>query len=844
VERNFNAQRVVWFCALLLIWQLGITRVEAQGTAATILGTVTDPSGAAVAGAAISVRNVATGIIQNTVSDGQGRYRVPELPVGDFEVTAMNAGFSTVLHSGITVTVGAQIVVDFSLPVGQQQQTVTVQGEASQVETTTAAVSNLVESTQMRELPLNGRNFSQLITLSPGVVSVPATGSNFFGGGNTYSVSGSRPEGQAFLLDNGDISDFMAHGIGSGALGTSLGIDAIGEFQTLTNTYSAQFGGNGAVINAVTKSGTNSFHGSAYEFLRNSDLDARNFFDPLNVPAYRRNQYGGTLGGPVKKNKAFFFVNYEGLRQVQGQSVKASVPDNNARNGFLPCNVASTFVCNAATNLANVGIAPSIASAMALFPTAGFTTSSGVAQIFSGGNQAGHENYLVARGDYTISDKDSLTLRYVRDTAQNVSPFPSNDRIAEWPEADHTASHFATVQERHIFSATLINLFTDSYDRPTETGKVQNETPPLSFYPGTGLPDGDITTTGLTLIGPNPQLPFDLQMNKFVESDDVIWTHGAHSFTFGASVNRQQDNAGGNFQQGTVWNFTSLLNLMQAKAASVTGGTGLAYNAQRALRETRFAFYANDSWKVTPKLTLTLGLRYEPATNPTDATATLYQVANPPYGPFQQESTFFQHNPYMKDWDPRFGFAYDPFKDHKTSVRGGFGIFFDPSTARLLGSCSYGLPPAYVLTQTSPTYPIPFLNAAGSLPSVNPACDWTSKKTPYMMQWNMTVQRDIGFGTILSLGYVASRGVNLIGDWDWNAPISSIERPVVIESEQIDHARLLVAAALGLFAADPLARILDHFAAFGYVLAGVNAPAVDFRGLGIKLEDGVPRVDC
>jgi len=194
VERNFNAQRVVWFCALLLIWQLGITRVEAQGTAATILGTVTDPSGAAVAGAAISVRNVATGIIQNTVSDGQGRYRVPELPVGDFEVTAMNAGFSTVVHSGITVTVGAQIVVDFSLPVGQQQQTVTVQGEASQVETTTAAVSNLVESTQMRELPLNGRNFSQLITLSPGVVSVPATGSNFFGGGNTYSVSGSRPE--------------------------------------------------------------------------------------------------------------------------------------------------------------------------------------------------------------------------------------------------------------------------------------------------------------------------------------------------------------------------------------------------------------------------------------------------------------------------------------------------------------------------------------------------------------------------------------------------------------------------------------------------------------------------
>ena len=259
----------------------------AQGQNATIQGTVTDASGAAVVGAKIDVKNTATAITQTTVTDAQGRYSVTQLPIGDYEVQASLSGFQTAVRRGITLSVGNELVVDFSLQVGQQQQTVEVTGEVSQVETTSSTVSSLVDQTQMRELPLNGRNFEQLILLAPGVQQYTAMSANssWWGKAYTYSFSGGRPEGQALLLDNQDMQNFWGHGTGSATLGTSLGIDAIAEFQTLTATYSAQYGGAGAVMNSVTKSGTNAFHGSAFEFIRNSALDARNFFDPSNASA-------------------------------------------------------------------------------------------------------------------------------------------------------------------------------------------------------------------------------------------------------------------------------------------------------------------------------------------------------------------------------------------------------------------------------------------------------------------------------------------------------------------------------------------------------------------------------
>ena len=274
----------------------------------------------------------------------------PTCPSAPTNVQTSLSGFQTVVHKGITLTVGANLVVDFSLPVGQVSQTVSVEGEVSRVETQTAAVSSLVTPQQMSQLPLNGRNFEQLLSLAPGVLTVKqafVTGgaggisSGFYGPSDTYSVAGSRPVGQVFLLDNQDLQGYWQKGAGASITGNSLGVEAIQEFQLLTNTYSAQFGGTGAAMNAASRSGTNALHGSAYEFLRNSALDARNFFDGTKIPPFRRNQFGGSLGGPVKKDKAFFFVNYEGLRSALGITGNQFVPDALSRTGSVPCNTVA-----------------------------------------------------------------------------------------------------------------------------------------------------------------------------------------------------------------------------------------------------------------------------------------------------------------------------------------------------------------------------------------------------------------------------------------------------------------------------------------------------------------------
>ncbi|PYS32261.1 MAG: hypothetical protein DMG14_34970, partial [Acidobacteria bacterium] len=331
--------RMAWREIVLCLGILIMSSVMAIGqlTTGTITGTVTDQTGAAVPGATVTLKNTDTGITRSAQTRENGKYEALSLPTGNYEISASLSGFRTVVHTGIGLAVGQNAVVDFALQVGEVSQSVTVTGETAQVETTTATVSNLVDEKRVTDLPLNGRDLTQLSFLQPGVIKSPAGAGAFSGLGDKLSVAGSRGNQNIYLLDGVSNSDLS--GNAQSASGQLAGAETIKEFQIITNNYSAEYRSQaGAIVSAVTKSGTNNFHGSAYEFLRNDKLDAAKWEENKGggKSPFRRNQFGGSLGGPIIKDKTFFFASYEGLRQSQGVNTQARVPDLNARNGILP----------------------------------------------------------------------------------------------------------------------------------------------------------------------------------------------------------------------------------------------------------------------------------------------------------------------------------------------------------------------------------------------------------------------------------------------------------------------------------------------------------------------------
>ncbi len=786
-----------FFCSLTTYLVLA-TNLPGQGTTATILGTVTDTTGAVLPEAVVRIQNVGTGAAQSSTSDSQGRFRIADLGVGEYEVQAAKAGFSTLVHKGVILTVGAQTVVDFALPVGQQQQTVTVEGQVSQVQTTNSAVAALVDERQMRDLPLNGRNFEQLIQLAPGVATQTSfQRSGFQGRADQYSVAGGRPEGQAILLDDENLQTYWNKGMGS-ITGNSLGIEAIGEFQTLTNTFSAQFGGNGAVINAVSKSGTNSVHGSAYDFLRNSALDARRYFDNFRQPGadhadppeFHKNQFGGSIGAPIQRDKTFAFANYEGVRQLLGETRTAFVPDAAHR---APIAFDTT---GKATPAATPPVAQAIANTMAVLPLPNAGTvnpSTGIGSVASVGGQVAHENYILGRVDHIFSARDAVFVRYVGDKADLFDPFNSTATLPYWGEQDRSFNQFATVEWRRVLTPSVVNVARASFSRTTDsavtTGSPQvNGVSPLQFFPGTGRQDANITFGNISSIGGNTLVPFDLRQNRFTEADDVMWTRGAHSLRFGAAIARLQSNTYFPSRSGGAWVFQSLALFLQGTALTFNGALNIptAY-PHRDFRETEISPYFQDDWKVTPKLTVNLGLRWEFRTNPIETHNQLFTITN-----FATDTAFvnvphvMRSNPTLTALDPRVGFAYDPFADHKTSIRGGFGIFRNPILPPNYGGNYWGNKPWFQVLEQNPAYPTPF--ATTNIPPFTQPSgfDYNSHTTPYMMQYNLNVQHEIAQGTVVSLGYVGSHGVHLLTQYEHNPPI------VTTDSSGVQHFGSLV----------------------------------------------------
>jgi hypothetical protein len=794
----------VLFIAVLL-W--GATVTSAQVTTGTILGTVTDPSDAAIAGAAVTVTDEGTGISHSFTTDEQGRYSIPELPVGTYDVQVQMQGFSTQVQKAANLAVGQQLLLNFKLSVGAITQEVTVSTQVAQVDVSTSTISTNVGEQQMQDLPLNGRNYTQLFSLAPGVsVTQPsAQPGEDRGLAPAYSVAGMRTNMASILLDGFRISGFWGTSAGLIIMGTSLGVESIGQFEVLTNGFSAEYQG-ASVINQVTRGGTNNLHGSAYGFFRNSAMDARNYFDPLSgPPPFHRYQFGGALGGPIKKDKSFFFVNYEGFRAQESLLDHQDLPDQNAHNGLLPCAVVSSVAfpaCKGAapSTLVNVGVNAAVGPFLALYPLrvgAVEVPNEGTESYTLPGEEPQRENYIAAKVDQQFSAKNSVAVRYVFDSGFQTNPwsnganpaFPGIDAIVPNFESNPERNQYVTVQDKHIFSPGLLNVLSISFVR-TNQGVRDNlsQAPPImTFIPN--YPMGAINISGAASIAPSAYLPLRFLQNHFAESDEVDWVHGAHNLKFGFGAERLQCNCalvtspGGtySFQASAPLNIGSGLQaFLQDKPISLSAPIPGDNNAYRNLRQLTLSVFIQDDWRVTKRLTVNMGLRDDFVTNPTDPSGRLWRIVNPLTDVFYTHEThYFQNNPSTKNIDPRVGFAWDVFGDQKTSVRSGFGVFHSPLLPRDYGAGDFFAYPLLLATQSLPTFPNALAGGFGQSsttpPSARAAAAFNACCTPYALEYNFALERQIPGRVLVSATYLGSAGVHLFDSENYNTRTPTIE---------------------------------------------------------------------
>ena len=774
----------IWWSLAILALTAALS-VHAQVAGGTLSGTVTDKSGAVIPGAQITIRNVATGLVRNNTTDSAGFYTAPNLLPGTYAMTISSPGFATQVRSGINLTVGAQQVLNITMEVGQVADKVEVTAEAPEVELATSSIGAVVNSTTVRELPLNGRSWTDLATLQPGVSPLQnqpsyAQGSDRGnrGYGSEITVGGARPQEANYRLDGISINDYTNGAPGS-VLGGELGVDAIEEFSVITSNYSAEYGKtSGGVVNAVTRSGTNSFHGDAYEFLRNSALDARNFFDGPKIPAFRRNQFGTSAGGPIRKDKVFVFGDYEGIRQSLGTTTVVTVPSDKARSGIL-CSMPDTGTCTGPFSVPG-GIDPSVQKYLPFWPlqTEGIKPGTngdiGIAKFT--GQQITREDFVTSRVDFKLADKDSLSVTYLGD----ITPFSSPDNLNAVLINDRTNRQIVTLEETHVFSPTLVNAARIGY---SGEGVINNsgasainplaKDPSLAAIPGQFA--AQVSVQGLTLFagGVNGESHFLIHWHTFQAYDDAFWTHGTHSVKFGGAVERLQYNHAQNTLPSGTFTFDTLQNFFTNTPSRFQSGALNSVNAF-GTRQTIFGAYVQDDWRLRSNLTVNLGLRYEMATVPTDSHGKLSTLINitdaePHCGALYPGcagvSPLFS-NPTLHDFAPRVGFSWDPFRDGKMAVRAGFGMYdVLPLTYEFLGASQYG-PWSLGGTVSNNNNSLQNSFYSGALASIGPSSKLGNfiEQHPhrnYVMQWNLNVQREVLPSVTALLGYVGSNGVHL-----------------------------------------------------------------------------------
>jgi hypothetical protein len=734
------------FILLLLLVTSFVTAASAQ-TAATVSGTVQDATGAVLPGVAVTAKNSATGLTRTAMTGPEGRYVLAQLTPGTYELRAEIAGFKPHVRPQVPLAVAQSLTVNVTLQVGDLAITDVVTAATPLVDTASSELSYLVTSQQIEQIPLNGRNYTDLALLQPGVNAFPhRDGGSVVAHGLGMSINGQDPRSNTYLLD-GTLQNDFTNGPAGSAAGTALGLDTIREFRVESNAYSAEFGRNsGGQINVLTKSGSNRFNGNAFEFHRNEAMDAKNYFDTQGKPDLTRNQFGGTFGGPLSTDRAFFFLGYEALIERLGRTVSTVVPDDNARLGVLPTGA--------------VTVDPLVAPYLAAFPRAnGASLGQGLAAYSFPFNQKLDQHFGQGRIDYNASGSNQYFARY---TIDDTSQFLPTD-YPQFPREFFSRNQFFTGEFRHVFSTRTLNTARIGFSRTRFGQNVEaNLDQPLGeFVPGRGIM-GAIDIGGLKRFGPQSSANLRLVQNVFSFQDDLVHTLGRHTIKAGALAEHYQDNmVNPTFSLG-IYRFANLSSFLRNVPANFVGLTPDA-QFDRYWRFTLFGLYAQDDYQVTPHLTVNAGLRYEFTTMPEDKYGR--DSALPDLTASQPTLGRLYEGPSHTNISPRAGFAWDVFGDGRTSLRGGYGLYYNTNSHQNLIVTVTNPPATPRPVIVNPTFPNPPFNRAGAI-SIRPM-QWDIE-TPRVHVFNVNMQREIWGQATVMVGYAGSRGQNLYRSNDVN----------------------------------------------------------------------------
>ena len=801
----------------------------AQASTAVILGTVKDASGGTVPGATVTVTNTDTGLNRSQPTSDDGSYRFNALPVGKYAVGVMKEGFTTYQHTGMTLVVDQQAVIDVVLQVGATGQTVTVTGEAPLVDTTSSEVGDVVDEQRVADLPLNGRNWADLTLMQNGVNQFPSNGRVTGAIGNTpgqtgtvFSANGADIHSNYAALDGANLMTFIGVN-GSSGLGTNLGVDGIKEYKVITSDFSAEYGMvMGSQTTLVSKGGSNQWHGDVFEYLRNSALDARNYFDSTDVnningfgtnkslaypgkriPPFRRNNFGGAFGGPIKKDKAFFWTTFEGVNQQLGNTITTTTLPMACfvnQNGVLQNQVPAIIDNDPATNThfndsakifttgfgctgtgsgtgKTITVQQGVLPFAQEFPQPNVFNSSQFNYTFPYIGKA-TEEYGQMRMDYVFSDTDSAFARNTVDVADQTAPTATSGSTgtggsyAAYPGYElsvHSLANFATVGETHIISPTLLNNARFSYSRTVY--QLATLQPDALFNSSRSLTGGnllsDITPgNGVTAIGAFTFAPQGDSQDVYNLGDDIFWTKGKHALKFGTQIQRYLQYVHDCTSCEGTASFSNLPNFFSGFYSSI-GSVIPGNNNDRQFRMATFGFYGQDDYRMLNHVTVNLGLRYEFATVPIETNpAIAYTLRNPLTDSTGTAGRMFL-NPSLHDFSPRIGFAWDVTGKGTTSLRAGFGIYYDVADyghLELNNSLS-ALPISASTSLTNSVFPPPIPFQAPFPPSNNtlpaPRTIQYNLKEPTMYDYTATLQQQLPWNMALSIGYVGSRGIHL-----------------------------------------------------------------------------------